>query len=153
MDVGTRENKVVIFSVGRQEYAVPIGLVKEVQPWTKPTPVPEAPPIVEGVIDLRGEIVPIIDLGRRFGTSRARAPEESKIMIIEVGGRQAGVVVDDVTEVHTLGPSSVTPPSPWLKHSLKDEIVSGILKAGEGRLVVLVDAGNILTERILGVQD
>ncbi len=149
MSVGTQENKVVIFSVGSQEYAVPITVVKEVVPWSRPTPVPEAPPIVEGVIDLRGDIIPVIDLGKRFGTSRSRPPEDSKIIVMEVDGRQAGVVVDEVTEVHALQPGSVTPPSPWLKNSLKDDIVCGILKAQEGRLVVMVDASHILAERIL----
>lgn len=152
MNLGTHENKVVIFTVGRQEYAVPITVVKEVVPWTKPTQVPEAPPIVEGVIDLRGDIVPIIDLGKRFGTSRSRAAEESKIIVMEVNGRQAGVVVDEVTEVYGVQPASVTPPSPWLKNSLKDEIVCGILKVQEGRLVVMVEVSNILAERILGVR-
>lgn len=145
----TGENKVVIFSVGREEYAVPISAVKEVVPWTKPTPVPEAPPMVEGVVDLRGDIFPVIDLGKRFGSGRTHEPADSRIMVIDVEGRQVGFVVDEVTEVHTYTADQVKPPSPLLRRGHADPMVSGILKVGENRLVVLVEVAKILTEELL----
>ncbi len=150
MESGVAENKVVIFSVGREEYAVSIQSVKEVVPWSQPTPVPDAPPMVEGVVDLRGDFIPVVDLGRRFGMGRSREAAQARIMVIEIGGRQAGFVVDDVTEVYAPPPGSVTPPSPLIHRRHGDSVVSGIMKAGENRLVVLVDAAKILAEGLLG---
>jgi purine-binding chemotaxis protein CheW len=146
VQTGLADNKVVIFRVGREEYAVPIAAVQEVGPWTQPTPVPEAPPIVEGVIDLRGAIIPIIDLGKLFRTERLKAPADAKILIMEVGGQQAGFVVDDVTEVQSVDMTKVAPPSPVLRTSRSPagSVVSGIINMGENRLVVLVDPVRIL---------
>lgn len=146
MQTGLTDNKVVVFRVGREEYAVTIAAVKEVGPWTQPTPVPEAPPMVEGVIDLRGDIIPVIDLGKLFRTTRSKEPADSRILIMEVGGQQAGFVVDDVTEVHAVDPANIAPPSPVLRMagSSTGSMVSGIIKMGENRLVVLMDAARIL---------
>lgn len=141
------EQKVVVFQVGREEYAVEIGAVREVVPWTQPTPVPDSPPLVEGVVNLRGEIIPVIDLGRLFNTIRIHEGSESRIMVMEVEGQQAGFVVDAVSEVYTAGMSALVPPSPVLRSARLDparEIVLGILKLGENRLVVLVDPQRVL---------
>jgi len=149
MESGIAESKVVIFSVGREEYAVAIQYVKEVVTWTQPIPVPDAPPMVEGVVDLRGDVIAVVDLGRRFGMGRAKEASQSRIMVIEINGRQAGFVVDDVTEVFTAPPGSVTLPSPLLRKRHGDPVVAGILKAGGNRLVVVVDAAKILAEGLL----
>lgn len=143
------ENKVVIFTVGREEYALPIQFVKEVGPWTRPTPVPESPPNVDGVIDLRGDVIPVIDLGRRFATGRSRSDSDSRIMVIEVEGRLVGLVVDEVTEVHKVEEDRIALPSPLIRQQAHDPMVTGILKVGERRLVVLVDPAKILGEPVL----
>jgi len=145
VQTGAGDNKVVVFRVGREEYAVTIAAVKEVVPWTPPTPVPEAPPMVEGVVKLRGDIFPVIDLGKLFRTLRLKQPEESKTIVLEVDGHQAGFVVDDVTEVYSVNGEEVSKPSPVLRTgSTASAMVSGIIKMGENRLVVLVDASRIL---------
>lgn len=139
--------EVVIFAVGQQEYAVPITVVMEVQAWTKPMPVPEAPPIVEGVIDLRGEVIPVVDLGRRFGIGRRKADADACIMVMEIEGRHAGWIVDEVKEVYTPEEGAFSPTSPLLARTqgaASDPVVAGVLRAGEGRLVVVLDAAAIL---------
>lgn len=144
---GMADQKMVVFAVGSQEYAVPITVVKEVQAWTPPTPVPEAPPIVEGVIDLRGEIIPVVDLGRRFRTARRKQGADARIMVMEFDGRHAGWIVDEVVEVHTPAPGTLAPPSPLLLNMASvasDPVVSGILKIGGNRLVVVLDASRVL---------
>lgn len=144
---GMTEEKMVVFAVGNQEFAVPIAVVKEVQAWTMPTPVPEAPPIVEGVIDLRGEIIPVVDLGRRFQIERCTQGADARIMVMEVGDRHAGWIVDEVVEVHTPAPGTMAPPSPLLVNMsavANDPVVSGILKIGGNRLVVVLDAARVL---------
>lgn len=141
------DQKLVVFRVGRQEYAVPITTVREVVAWTQPTPVPEAPPIVEGVVDLRGEIFPVVDLGRRFQITRLKQGIDARIMVMELDGRHVGLIVDDVVEVHSPAPGAVTPPSPLLKdltHMAADPVVAGILKVGENRLVVLLAVTHLL---------
>lgn len=141
------DQKMVVFAVGQQEYAVPIAVVKEVQAWTMPTPVPEAPPIVEGVIDLRGEIIPVVDLGRRFRIARRKQDADARIMVMEFGGRHAGWIVDEVVEVHTPGSGAISAPSPLLTNVAtvsNDQVVTGILKIGDNRLVVVLDASRVL---------
>ncbi|HEY3368524.1 MAG TPA: chemotaxis protein CheW [Symbiobacteriaceae bacterium] len=142
---GLTDQKVVVFRVGREEYAVAIAAVKDVEPWIQPTPVPEAPPVVEGVVNLRGEIIPVIDLGKLFRSARQKENADCRIMVMEVDGQQAGFIVDDVTEVQTVMPDAVSPPSPVLlgKASAAGSIITGIVKMGE-RLVILVDASRIL---------
>jgi len=145
VEAGQAETKVVVFRVGKEEYAVSISAVQEVGPWSQPTPVPEAPPMVEGVINLRGDIIPVMDLGRLFRTARSKDLADSKTIVMEVDGHRAGFVVDDVTEVQTVSPGDVAPPSPVLRAgSHTGAMVSGIIKMGENRLVVLVDARRIL---------
>ncbi|MGE5676021.1 MAG: chemotaxis protein CheW [Mycobacterium leprae] len=143
---GATEQKVVVFRVGVEEYGVSIAAVKDVQPWVKPTPVPEAPPMVDGVINLRGEIIPVIDLAKLFRTKHQNAEADSRIMVIEMNDSQAGFVVDDVIEVQTFSAEAVAPPSPLLRGGAagRAELVTGILKVGQGRLVILVDAQRIL---------
>lgn len=102
--------------------------------------------MVEGVMNLRGEIIPVIDLGRLFKTARAKELAESKTVVMEVDGQRAGFVVDDVTEVYTVAPGAISPTSPILRAgSASGAMVSGIIKMGENRLVLLVDARRILT--------
>lgn len=101
--------------------------------------------MVEGVINLRGEIIPVMDLGRLFKTGRLKELSDSKTIVMEVDGHRAGFVVDDVTEVQTISPGDVAPPSPVLRAgSQAGAMVSGIIKMGENRLVVLVDSRRIL---------
>jgi purine-binding chemotaxis protein CheW len=140
------DQKVVIFSVGHEEYAVSITAVREVVPWIKPTPIPEVPAVVEGVIDLRGDIIPVIDLGRLFKTERLRVATESRIIVLEINGTQAGFVVDDVSEVHSVTKDAIVPPSPVLRSKGRghSDVVAGILKITGNRLVVLVDVERIM---------
>ncbi len=144
---GIADQKLVVFAVGQQEYAVPITAVKEVVAWTQPTRVPEAPSIVEGVVDLRGEIIPVVDLGRRFRTERRKQGVDARIMVMELGERKVGWIVDEVVEVHSPGPDAVKPPSPLLMNMAavaNDPVVVGILKVGENRLVVVLDASRVV---------
>jgi len=142
--VGLDEEKVVIFAVGGQEYAVSIQGVKEVVPWVKPTAVPEAPRLIEGIIDLRGDLIPILDLASRFGVTRAKQEPDGRVMVVEIGTSQVGIIVDEVTEVHTVDPAQLNAAGPMLTQAGPDPVVCGILKAGPGRLVIMIDLNRIL---------
>lgn len=137
------DEQVVVFSLGTEHYAVGIGAVKEVVDWSQPTWVPEAPPAVEGVIVLRGDVIPVVDLAKRLRSKRTRPSEEARIMVMEVSGYPIGLVVDEVTEVLKVTPEQLAPPSP-VTHNAEDPIVRGVIRV-ESRLMVLVDAERIVS--------
>ena len=144
--VTAADEQVVVFTIGGQEYALPISGVREIITWTAPTPVPEAPPYVEGVISVRGEVLPVVDLSRRFGLVRDRAEEQRRIIILEMDGQSAGLIVDDVVAVESVAAGRLAPPSPLLVNigGLNDAVVDGILQLGENRLVVVLGPARML---------
>lgn len=143
VDALRTDQQVVIFRVGEGSYALAIDTVREVVQWSPPSPVPDAPPAVEGVLDLRGEVIPVFEVARLLGTRRSTPDQEARILIADVNGQQAGLVVDDVTDVLTVTPEMVTPITRLLKSGLTPT-AAGILRLEEGRLVVLLDPTRIL---------
>lgn len=144
--------QVVIFTLGGAAYAVPIGVVREVVPWTPPMPVPEAPAHTLGVLDLRGELLPVVDLTSRFRLARQRPFEASQIMVISLNGQGAGFVVDEVQQVQHVDPSQVVEPSAVLfgsAGSASQSPVAGILRLGDQRLAVFLDSQKVLVEAAL----
>jgi purine-binding chemotaxis protein CheW len=99
MQVMTQQ--LVVFALGREEYALPIQQVQEIIRYSEPRAVSSAEPWVRGVISLRGKIVPVFDLGLRLGV-HAEVPEDQKIVIVETTAGTAGVIVDEVEEVLTV---------------------------------------------------
>jgi len=95
------------FVVGGEEYVVDIMRIKEIIPPLKITSVPHAPEFIEGVINLRGTIVPVVDLRRRLGLPQERPTKKTKYVICTVGGRRVGLVVDGVTEVLRIPRSAI----------------------------------------------
>jgi len=144
--VTAADDKVVVFTIGGQEYALPISGVREIITWTAPTPVPEAPPFVDGVISVRGEVLTVVDLARRFGLTSSRAADQRRIIILELAGQSAGLIVDDVVAVESVSAGKVAPPSPLLVSlgALHEAVVDGILQLGENRLVVVLDLAQVL---------
>lgn len=134
--------QVVAFTVGGKAYALPIDHVREVVAWSAPTPLPGAPPLVEGVLRLREEVIPVVDLGQRFGTGRVRPDAEARIVVVEWDGQVAGLVVDEVTEVLQLRPEQVTPPAP-IAVDPAERMVDGIARVGD-RLVLLLDLRKVV---------
>ncbi len=98
--------QLVIFSLGSEEYALPITRVQEIIRYTEPRSVASQTPWIRGVINLRGKIVPVCDLAERLGLALER-PEAAKIVIVETAVGTAGVIVDDVDEVLTVSPEQL----------------------------------------------
>lgn len=96
-----RTTQLVVFSLGDEAYALPIGSVHEIILWTEPRHVASKDPSVRGVISLRGRIIPVFDLATRLGVT-SEHPESAKILIVACGEDMAGVVVDDVEDVFTV---------------------------------------------------
>lgn len=138
--------QLVTFRLGGEEFGLDVFTVHEILRHQPVTPVPRAPDFVEGVIDVRGTLVPVIDLRRRFELADAPVNDETRVMLVQFGGERLGLVVDAVTEVLRVPETAVSPPPQYIR-GLAAEFLRGIVRL-EGRLVVLIDI-----ERILSTQE
>lgn len=137
-----QEKQVVIFSLSREEYGLPITRVQEINRLAPITKLPQTPDFMEGIINLRGRVIPVIDLRKRFSIALAENTEDTRIVIVEIGGQTAGMIVDSVTEVLTLSLASIEQPPASL--SLNAKYIDGVGKVGD-RLLILLDVDQILT--------
>jgi purine-binding chemotaxis protein CheW len=140
--------QLVTFRVGGEEFGLDVFSVHEILNYQQPTPMPRAPEFVEGVLDVRGTLVPIVDLRRRFETPEVVYGDDTRIVLVDFNGERLGLVVDSVTEVLRAPETAVSPPPAYIR-GLAAEFVRGIVRVGE-RLVVLMDLDRILSsdERI-----
>jgi purine-binding chemotaxis protein CheW len=133
---------VVGFRIGDETFGVPIGLVSEIVRVPEITVVPEAPECVEGVINLRGKIVPVVDLRKRFREPTISASKRNRILVVEAEGKPVGLMVDAASEVLKIPPSEVENP-PDLFAEGEVNYVTGVGKLA-GRLIILIDLGRVL---------
>jgi len=138
----SRELHIVGFQVGRETYGVPITSLHEIVRVPEITAVPDAPDYLEGVINLRGKIVSVMDLRKRFGHKQATLKKQNRILVVEHGGRLAGLIVDSASEVLKIPSDAVeAPPAAFQDGGLN--CVTGLGKVA-GRLVVLLDMSKLL---------
>lgn len=133
---------IVGFRVGREMFGVPIELVHEIVRVPEITSVPDSPDYIEGVINLRGKIVSIIDLRKRFGEQEVTSNKKNRILVAEIDGKMLGLVVDAASEVLKLPGSEVEPP-PNVFEENELNYVTGVGKLGS-KLVILIDLSKIL---------
>lgn len=126
------------------EYGVPITQVQEIITMTRPTQLPQSPDFVEGIINLRGKIIPIIDLKKRFKMGASDITSDTRSVVVEVGGQTVGIIVDEVSEVLRLSHNDIEPP-PAMVGGITAEYLTGVGKI-EGRLLILLDMNKILSE-------
>ena len=126
--------QLVTFSIGEEEFGVNILKVQEIIRTMEITKVPRAPEFVEGVINLRGKVIPIIDLRRRFGLAPKGHDKNTRIIVIEINNIIVGFVVDAVSEVLRIPASTVEPPPPVVA-GVDSDYISGVGKL-EGRLLL-----------------
>jgi len=136
------ERQLVVFQLGAELYGVEISRVHEIIRLQSVTRVPKAPGFVEGVINLRGKVIPVVDLRRRFGLPTADHTRASRIVVVELGDQVVGIVVDGVSEVLRVNTATVEPPSPVVA-GIDSEYLHGIAKLTD-RLVILLDLDRIL---------
>jgi purine-binding chemotaxis protein CheW len=138
----SRELHIVGFQVGRETYGVPITSLHEIVRVPDITAVPDAPDYLEGVINLRGKIVSVMDLRKRFGEKETGLKRQNRILVVEHAGRLAGLIVDSASEVLKI-PSDAVEPAPAVFQEGGLNCVTGLGKVG-GRLVVLLDMSKLL---------
>lgn len=131
------------FIVGGDEFALEIMKIREIINPLPIRPVPRSPEFVEGVIDLRGAILPVVDLRKRLGLPPAEPGLSRKIIIAALQGRTVGLVVDAVREVLRISPEDVQPP-PAVAVGAGGALVSGVCSLG-GRILLLLDVDGLLT--------
>ena len=138
----SQELHIVGFQVGRETYGVPITSLHEIVRVPEITVVPDAPVYLEGVISLRGKIVSVMDLRKRFGEKQVALNKQNRILVVEHSGKLAGLIVDSASEVLKIPAADVeAAPSVFQEGGLN--CVSGLGKV-KGRLVVLLDMNKLL---------
>ncbi len=137
-----RELHIVGFQVGRETYGVSITSLHEIVRVPEITAVPDAPDFMEGVINLRGKIVSVIDLRKRLGEKKVTASRRNRILVVEHKGRLSGLIVDSASEVLKI-PASDVEPSPAALQEGSLNCVTGLGKC-RGRLIVLLDMTKLL---------
>ena len=138
-----QEGKFLTFSLANEEYGISILKVREIIGMMPIRTVPQTPSFVKGVINLRGKVIPIIDLRRRFGLSTRDHDKHTRIIVIEINNMIVGFVVDSVSEVLRIPASTVEPPPPVVS-GLESEYISGVGKL-EDRLLILLDLNKLLS--------
>ncbi|MEW6698039.1 MAG: chemotaxis protein CheW [Bacillota bacterium] len=141
---GSQEEQIVVFQLMEQVYGIDINAVYEIIRMESITKIPRTPHFVEGVINLRGRIIPVIDLGVRFGLGQNERTQASRIIIVEVSGQTVGMIVDSVQEVLRIPVNSIEPPPPVV-NGVDAAYLRGIAILEE-RLIVLLDQNKILME-------
>jgi purine-binding chemotaxis protein CheW len=136
------ELQLVIFRLATEEYGLPITKVQEINRLVPITKLPQAPPFMEGIINLRGRIIPIIDLRKRFQLKVADYTDDNRIIIVDVSGQTVGIIVDAVAEVVRLERAAIEPPPP--SFILDAEYIYGVGKT-DNRLLILLNIDKILT--------
>ena len=138
------EQQLVVFDLSTEAYGVDIGAAREIIRLQYITKVPRTPEFVEGVINLRGKVIPVVDLRKRFGLPAEEESKENRIVVVDIGAQDIGVIVDAVTEVLRIATESVEPPASVII-TADSEYLLGIAKL-DSRLIILLDLEQVLTE-------
>jgi len=133
----------VVFRLGDEDYAFEISRVMEIQSFEAITKVHRSAAYIEGVMNLRGKLVTVVNLRKRFGMAPMPSQESAKIVIVDAPGAPVGFIVDEVAEVVRASPESIEDTPAYVAQSIESEYVLGIIKRGD-RLVTLVDPIKIL---------
>ncbi|MBN2556941.1 MAG: purine-binding chemotaxis protein CheW [Anaerolineales bacterium] len=137
------EEQLVVFQLSSEQYAMSIAAVEGIIKMQSITRVPHAPACVEGVTNLRGEVLPVIDLRKRFELEMTAASEDTRIIVVELNGEKAGMVVDGVSEVIKIPEEAIEPPAAIVS-GVDTAFIRGIATI-EDRLIILVDLEKVLS--------
>lgn len=135
--------QVVSFKIGDEEFGVNILQVQEINRLVQINRVPNAPGFIEGVMNLRGKIVPVVNLRKRFGLPQKEYDKNTRVVVVELNGKTVGFIVDSVSEVLRFSKNDVESP-PDLIVTIDGEYITGIAKLSE-RLLILLDLEKVLT--------
>lgn len=135
-------NEFVAFRVGAQEFCIDIMCVREIRGWTAATPLPHSPPYVRGVINLRGAVLPIVDLAMRFGLGLTEPTPRSVIIVVHIYQQIVGLLVDAVSDILTSSEASMQP-TPDIASDMAKTFVKGVY-AVDGRMISIITLDSVL---------
>jgi purine-binding chemotaxis protein CheW len=139
------DNQIVVFELGSEQFGVDIAIVESIIKMQAITNMPHVPSFVEGVTNLRGKVLPVIDLHKRFRLASREADKNSRIIVVGVNGTEIGMIVDGVSEVLTIS-EDVVEAAPPIATTVDSAFITGIAKI-EARLVILLDLERVLSNQ------
>ena len=139
------------FTLGKEEYGIHILKVQELRGYEEPTRIANAPDFIKGVVNLRGSIVPILDMRIKLNLGTPGYDQFTVVIILNVGGRTMGMVVDSVSDVTTLAPEQIKP-APPMGGALDVSYVTGLATVDE-RMLILVDIDKLMSSSEMGLID
>jgi len=140
------EQQLVVFGLGKEEFGIDISRVREIVRLQNITTIPQSMDFVEGIVNLRGQIVPIVDLGKRFlvvERDEGRTVDR-KIIVVHMAGQSIGILVDGVSEILRIPDESIEPPPPMVASGTNSEFIRGVAKVKE-RLIIFLDLDRIFS--------
>ncbi|WMW25557.1 chemotaxis protein CheW [Methanolobus sediminis] len=138
--------QMVVFQLGGEEFGVEIMKVQEIIRMPEITQIPQSPEFVEGVINLRGRIIVVINLDKRFNLASKEVDSHSRIIVVEIGENVVGMIVDSVNEVLRIPKSSVEPAPELVTSSISREYITGVGKIDD-RLLILLDLAKVMNKK------
>ncbi|CAM3939271.1 chemotaxis protein CheW [Paenibacillus alkaliterrae] len=139
------ELKVIVFALGNEEYGIEVDKVRTIERLSPITRVPKTASFIKGVINLRGVVVPVLDLRGRFNLSETTATENSRIIVVSVADIEVGFIVDSANDVIDIDSDTIDLP-PEIVGGIKAKYLRGIAKLGEGRLLIMLNLSEVLNK-------
>ena len=143
-DVDNQSNKYLMFQLGNEEYGIDITRITAIEELPQITAIPDMPNFVKGVINLRGKVIPAVDLRLRFGLEEREYDDRTCIVIVSVNESTIGLIVDIVSEVHEIGINDIGPPPSFKSSSGKEQYIAGLAKRGE-EVKIILDVEKIIS--------
>lgn len=138
------ELQLVVFKLDKEEYGVDIMQVQEISPFQKLTKVPNSPAFVDGIVNLRGDVIPVVSLKKKFNLAETEVTELTRLIVINNGSRRTGFVVDDASEVITITDKDIEEAPPMVVGADR-KYIQGVGKVGQ-RILIILDLHKLLTE-------
>lgn len=139
------ELKVIVFTLANEEYGIEVDKVKTIERLSPITRVPHTPKFVKGVINLRGVVVPVIDLRGRFGLPESEPTENTRVIIVSAYDLEVGFIVDSANDVIDVMSDTIESP-PEVVGGVKAKYLRGVAKIGEERLLILLNLAEVLNK-------
>jgi purine-binding chemotaxis protein CheW len=138
------ELQLVVFRLDNEEYGINIMQVQEISPYQKLTKVPNSPAFVDGIVNLRGDVIPVVSLKKKFNLIESQVTELTRLIVINNGNRRTGFVVDDASEVITISDKDVEEAPPMIVGADR-KYIQGVGKIDK-RILIILDLHKLLTE-------
>jgi len=135
--------QLVSIRLGNEEYGIDIAMVHDIHRMVKITQIPQAPPYLQGVINLRGQIIPVVDFRQLFKINKPETANTEKRIVVIESGQTVGFIVDSVSEVLRIPESSIKEPPEMIKTQVDTRYIEGVAQLSDNRLIIILDIGTV----------